>query len=237
MFAETPELYDLIYQSFKDYPAEAQAVAQLLSKLAPSAQTVLDVACGTGEHARHLQAEHGYVVHGLDIEPAFVELARAKLPDSQFWEGDMTNFDLGVRFDAILCLFSSIGYLCDLEKVEMALRRFRQHLEPGGLVMVEPWFTPESWNPGKVFVQKVESAGLHVIRMSYSSLDGRVSKLDFHYLIGSTEGIEHRVEHHTLGLFTREEMSECFAVAGYEDVEYDPEGLTGRGLYIARASR
>jgi SAM-dependent methyltransferase len=237
MFAETPELHDLIYESFKDYPAEAQAVAQLLRKLAPSAKTVLDVACGTWEHARHLQAEHGYVVHGLDIEPAFVELARAKLPNSQFWEGDMTSFDLGVRFDAILCLFSSIGYLCDLKKVELALSRFREHLEPDGLVMVEPWFTPESWNPGRVFVHTAEADGLHVIRMSNSGLEGRVSKLDFHYLIGSTEGIEHRVEHHALGLFTREEMSVCFAAAGYGDVQYDPEGLTGRGLYIARASR
>lgn len=237
MFSETPELYDAIYQSFKDYRAEAESVAKLLGKLAPSARTMLDVACGTGEHARYLQADHDYVVHGLDIEPAFVELARAKLPSARFWLGDMTSFDLGARFDVILCLFSSIGYLCEVTKVEEALRCFRQHLEPGGLVLVEPWFTPESWNPGKVYVHLVESDGLHVIRMSHSTVVGRVSILDFQYLIGSPEGIVHEVERHSLGLFTRGEMSKCFAQAGFEKVEYDPEGLTGRGLYIARAGR
>lgn len=235
MFSEAPELYDLIYQSFKDYRAEADNVARLLRRLAPSARTVLDVACGTGEHVRHLHEEHGYIVGGLDLEPAFVELARAKVPASRFWEGDMASFDLETRFDAILCLFSSIGYLCDLERVTQALRCFRQHLQPHGLVLVEPWFTPESWSEGRVFVHAAESDGAHVLRMSHSTVVGRVSNLDFHYLIGTESGIEHKIERHALALFTKEEMCECFERAGYQELEYDPEGLTGRGMYTARA--
>jgi ubiquinone/menaquinone biosynthesis C-methylase UbiE len=69
MFSESPELYDVIYGSFKDYSAESQAVAGLLSQVAPGAHNILDIGCGTGEHARFLQSTHGYQVDGLDIEP------------------------------------------------------------------------------------------------------------------------------------------------------------------------
>ena len=144
MFSETPELYDVIYGAFKDYDAEAARIADLLRKLVPDARTVLDVGCGTGEHARRLAAEHGYDVSGLDIEPAFVELALAKLPSGRFWQGDMADFALHTRFDAIVCLFSSIGYLTDLARVEAAARCFLAHLAPGGVAVVEPWFAPDA---------------------------------------------------------------------------------------------
>ena len=69
MFSESAELYDLIYSRFKDYPAEARQLAELIRRERPGARTVLDVACGTAEHARLLTAEHGFMpeyVHGPD---------------------------------------------------------------------------------------------------------------------------------------------------------------------------
>jgi ubiquinone/menaquinone biosynthesis C-methylase UbiE len=234
MFSQTPDLYDAIYRSFKDYAAEAEQIAGLLKAIAPNARTVLDVACGTGEHARHLRATHGYEVSGLDIEPAFVRLARNKLPDATFWHADMVDFDVGVHFDVVMCLFSSIGYLCQLDRVERALRCFRRHLAPGGVVLVEPWFPPDAWNPGRIHVHTGESENLKVVRMSHSGVEGRISTIEFHYLIGTERGIDHRVEHHELGLFTTAELREAFRQAGFTSVEYDAQGLTGRGLFVAR---
>lgn len=69
MFSETPELYDAIYLAVKDYADEAKRIAHLVKTIAPRATSLLDVACGTGEHARHLHDAHGYDVSGLDIEP------------------------------------------------------------------------------------------------------------------------------------------------------------------------
>lgn len=51
MFSKSAELYDQIYLEFKDYKAEAQRISELLAGEHPSARTLLDVACGTGEHA------------------------------------------------------------------------------------------------------------------------------------------------------------------------------------------
>jgi len=236
MFSEAPEHYDLIYGSFKDYEAEASSIAARLHAVAPEAESILDVACGTGEHARYLHEVHGYDVHGLDIEPGFVQIARTKLPGGNVWIGDMTDFDLGVRFDVILCLFSSIGYVRDVRGVERTLRCFHRHLESTGIVLVEPWFEPDQWNPGRVYVHSAESEGLRVVRMSHSGVEGLVSKLEFHYLIGTDRGVEHRVEHHDMGLYTAEQMRGCFERAGFVEIDHDTQGLTGRGLYTARAN-
>jgi 2-polyprenyl-3-methyl-5-hydroxy-6-metoxy-1,4-benzoquinol methylase len=127
MFSASAEFYDLIYSTFKDYVAEAAQIASLLRRLNPQCQAVLDVACGTGEHAR-LLATRGFVVDGIDLDPAFVRVAEQKHPAGRFFEADMSDFHLSHRYDAVLCLFSSIGYLQTLDRVSRAFACFREHL-------------------------------------------------------------------------------------------------------------
>ncbi|MGD8818096.1 MAG: class I SAM-dependent methyltransferase, partial [Acidobacteriota bacterium] len=127
MFSESAQLYDLIYSSFKDYPAEAAFIAERLRRERPGCRPVLDAACGTGEHARLLAEEHGFEVDGIDVEPGFIEIARSKNPGGRFRVADMADFSLSQRYDAVICLFSSIGYLKTLERVTAALRCFTAH--------------------------------------------------------------------------------------------------------------
>ncbi len=79
MFNASAELYDLIYGSFKDYSGEAARAARIIRDAHPTARRILDIACGTAEHARFLEQVHGFDVDGLDVEPVFAEIARAKL--------------------------------------------------------------------------------------------------------------------------------------------------------------
>ncbi len=235
MFSESAELYDLIYSQLKDYPPEAERIATLIRELHPAARRLLDVACGTGEHARLLTASHGFEVDGIDLDAAMVRLAAAKVPGGDFRVADMTDFDLGRSYDAVLCLFSSIGYVRTLPNVERTLASFRRHLAPGGVIVVEPWFAPDVLEPGRVSVNTAEAEGVKVCRMAHTEVDGRMSRLRMDYLIGQADGVRHATELHELGLFTPEEMQDCFRAAGLA-ADYDPEGLTGRGLYVARAA-
>jgi SAM-dependent methyltransferase len=236
MFNESAEFYDLIYSSFKNYADEAVLVAEWIERYRPGAQSVLDVACGTGEHARLLSAR-GYDVDGIDINSEFVEIARAKVPGGTFSTGDMSDFNLNRTYDVVLCLFSSIGYARTVERMRETVARLADHLSDDGLLLVEPWFTPEQWRTGHVHHQMVSKDDVHVARMGYSGGEGTISTIRFDYLVGREgQGVEHRTELHELGLFTRDEMTSAFTRAGI-DVVYDETGIAGRGLYAGRHRR
>ena len=231
MFRPSARIYDAVY-AWKDYPREAALVHKLVQARMPGAETLLDVACGTGAHLAELS--RWYRCEGLDVEPELLAIARERLPDVPLHEGDMRDFDLGRRFDVVTCLFSSIGYVLTVEELEQTVAAMARHLEPGGILLVEPWLSPEGVitpHVGAVFVDEPE---LKIARINAIEVDGRVSSFDFHYVVGTPEGVEHFTEHHELGLFTRDEQMTAFRAAGLE-VEHDEEGLMGRGLYIGVA--
>jgi SAM-dependent methyltransferase len=231
LFSKTAEYYDLIY-SFKDYPAEVDNLRAIISSQKRSnGKRLLDVACGTGMHMQYL-GEH-YELEGLDLDEELLALARIRVPDALFHYGDMTDFDLDSRFDVVTCLFSSIGYVKTMDKLESAVSCIVQHLVPGGILIVEPWFTPDVFMPGTVHAMLIDEPEIKIARVNTSFVDGSLSYFDMHYLIGTPQGTEHFVERHELGLFTVEEMIAVIETAGLE-VTYEPDGLMGRGLYVGR---
>jgi len=229
MFVESAELYDAIYH-FKNYARECERLRSLIGKAVPAASTILDVACGAGEHARFLK-EH-YAVDSVDINENYLRAARLKNSAGNYTLADMTDFDLGRTYDVVMCLFSAIGRITTFERLERAIACMARHVRPGGALIVEPWFTPDQWNPGSLFVHVGEIGIAKVCRMSLSGRDGDVSILLYHYLRGTPDGIEHYTERLELGLFTRDEMMWTFESVQMA-ARYDSEGLMGRGLYLA----
>ena len=229
MFTATADLYDVLY-GFKDYAAEAAKLRAVIAAVRPGARTILDVACGTGEHAKHLASD--FAVDGIDIEPALVERARSKSA-GRFEVADMRAFSLGTTYDVVQCMFSSIGYLIEPADIVAALRCFRAHLAPGGVVLVEPWFTPDVWKTGIVHMLVVDQPELKICRMNTSAREGDVSILHFHYLIGTPAGVRHAEEEHRLALVSTDRMLGYLADAGLA-AHFEPEGPAGRGLFVAR---
>ncbi|HKA27214.1 MAG TPA: class I SAM-dependent methyltransferase [Gaiellaceae bacterium] len=232
VFTRSARLYDAVYASIRDYPREAAELDRLIQERRPGARTLLDVACGTGAHLEHLT---GYEPEGLDLDPEMLAIARQRLPNAVFHEGDMADFDLGKRYDAVVCMFSSVGYVRIEDRLRSAIAALARHLEPGGVVVVEPWLSPDDWRDGHVGAVFIDKPELKIARMNVAARDGNVSIVDFEYLVGTPDGIERFTEHHELGLFTIEQYLEAFRAAGVE-VEHDPEGPMGRGLYVGRAA-
>lgn len=223
------QFYDKIY-SFKDYEQEAQQVLRVAEDhLRAPGKSLLDVACGTGRHIEYLKDR--YEVEGLDISEGMLAAARIRNPNVTFHHGDMIGFELGRSFDVITCLFSAIGYAKTLDLAGQAIACMSRHLNPGGVVIVEPWFAPTAWQAGTVHAMLVDEAELKIARVNTSFVNGRISHFDLHHLIGTPEGTSHFVEHHELGLFEIDEMRQLFTDAGFS-VTYDSEGITGRGLYV-----
>jgi len=119
---------------------EGSFFVDLLSKL--GAETVIDVSTGSGFHAVQLH-KAGFNVLACDGSPTMVERARINAKsrglDIPILQRDWLELDprrLGT-FDAVLCLGSSLCHVFDKYDRHWVLRRFRQLLKPGGLLVVD----------------------------------------------------------------------------------------------------
>lgn len=230
MFSKSQRYYDAIY-GFKNYEAEAARLRALIDKhkRAPG-NTLLDVACGTGAHITFLR--EAFEVEGLDLDEGMIRIARARNPGVVFHLADMVSFDLGRRFDVVACLFSSIAYVATEERLREAIATMARHVLPGGVLIVEPYYTPGGWKPGRrVMATFADEPDLKIARIAVPERDGSLARFDFHYLVGTPDGVEHFVERHEVGLFTQEQYREAFTRLGLM-VLYETDWPTRRGLYI-----
>lgn len=240
-YTKSARFYDAVYH-FKDYEEEAHLIREVAAIYLPDTgkmvrRTLLDVACGTGQHMQYWRAD--FAVKGLDLEPELLKVARERCPDVPLVTGDMVDFDLGEQFDVVTCLFSAIGYVQTFDRLCRAVRSMARHLKPDGVLIVEPWFTPAAWHPGgSPHATFVDHSDLKIARMTISEqfegADGQpISRNDMHFLVATPARIEHFVERHDLGLFEHEQYVSAFEVANLE-VAHDSIGLTGRGLYTGQ---
>ena len=134
---------DTYLQTYLPLTSEEQSREQALAAAAlagiePGA-TILDCPCGFGRHAVPL-AEAGYRVTGLDRSPTQLAEAERRRGDAE-WphlvRGDYRElpFEDG-SFDAVLSLFSSLGYLGREGDVGV-LRELGRVLRPGGALVIE----------------------------------------------------------------------------------------------------
>lgn len=227
MFTKTAAYYDALYH-FKDYQAASHRLVQLIEQYNPQTTSLLDVACGTGKHLAYLK-EH-FEAEGLDLDANLLEVARKRCPDVTFHQEDMTNFKLNASYDVVVCLFSSIAYARSLENLNHAIRCMANHLNPGGLLVVEPWIFPENYWVDRITANFVDQPDLKIAWMYKSQREALTSVLDIHYLVGTPDGVENFRERHVMGLWTDDEYKQAFLNVGITPI-YDAKGLFGRGMY------
>ena len=198
----------------------------------PRASSLLDVACGTGAHLANLV--DSYDATGVDLDPGMLaEAARRLPPDVLLVEADMRTFSLGKRFDAIICLFSSIGYMASTGDLRTAVRNMAEHLDAGGVLILDGWVRPDAWRPaGSVHIDVAKGDGLSVVRVARSEPNDRTTHLEMHHLVASPEKVEHLVDHHDLTLLEPVDYEGALTAAGLA-FEVVPGPIPDRDRYIA----
>jgi len=113
----------------------ASYIRRLVRRHKPQAKTLLELACGTGAILHVLGKS--YDVVGLDLSPQMLSLARKKLPHVRFYRKDMVSFDLGKKFDVIICVFDSINHVLKFADWTKIFRNAARHLEKDGLFLFD----------------------------------------------------------------------------------------------------
>jgi SAM-dependent methyltransferase len=159
-------------------------------------------------------------------------LARARLPGVPLHHADMAELDLGRSFDVVTCLFSSIGFTVTYERLRKAAEALARHVTPGGILLVEPWFSPADWWPHSVHMQVVDEPDLKVACLSRSEVSGTLSRVPMYFTVATPDGVRQFSETLELGLFEVDEYLDAFADAGLDVEHFLDVGLAGRGLYL-----
>ncbi|HEY1175659.1 MAG TPA: class I SAM-dependent methyltransferase [Phytomonospora sp.] len=222
--------YDLIFAS-RDYAAESARLAAAIRAASPKAASILDVACGPGRHLALLAEEFGDAA-GVDLSPAMVAMAGKRVPEGvPVTAGDMRDFDLGRRFDAVICLFGSVGYMRDTPVLNTAIARMAAHLNPGGVLVVEPWHTPETFEPDRTIPLASRHDGDAMTTLIVQRIEDGYGIMDMHHVIALGTKVHTIHEVHRQGLFTDAEYRASFEAAGLSVTsQEDPTG--GAGLYV-----
>jgi len=231
LYSRLAKYYDSIYH-WKDYKKEAQEIRRLIRRYKKSSgNSLLDVACGTGAHLSYLQSD--FECEGVDISEDMIAVAKKNIPLVKLGMGNMVDFDLGKQFDVVLCLFSSIGYLQTDGEISKAISNFARHLKPGGVLMIEPFFTRSEWIDGSVHMQTNDSDSLKIARVSFSQSKPGFALFDEEYLIGEAgKGIGHVRDHHKMRFFEPEVYSKAVTAVGL-NYSYLKRGLMPRrGLLV-----
>ena len=227
-FVRSAPVYDAL-TARKDYRRAVRALTKAVRIVAPDARSLLDVGCGTGRHLEHLRDR--FNVEGFDSSRQMLAIARERCPGVRFHQGTLVNFNLARRFDVVTCLFGSIGYSGTVANLGKAVRSMARHLHPGGVLVVEPWVSPDRFVTGRIVFDKAEEQDLKVARMYVTKRRGTMSIFDSHYIVATANGVNHFTERQELGLFSDTQYREAFEKADLRVVATSPD-LFGYGLYV-----
>jgi len=223
--------YDRVY-SFRDYLDEAVRVQNLIIKyLETGGNTLLDVACGTGLHLKHLKDD--FSCTGVDVSKAMLKIARKNVKGVTFKEADMKTLKLGKQFDVITCLLGSIGYVKTYSSLEKTIRNFYKHLKKGGVVLIEPSHVNSFYVKGEPRIAIYDGKDAKIARINVSKIRQATAVLNMHILIAERgKDAKYFVDRHELGLFGINNTLRIMKAAGLKS-KYLKNGLMpGRELFV-----
>lgn len=166
------QYYDLLYKD-KDYKAEANYIVSLINKYNSKATKIIELGCGTGNHAAIL-CKQGYEVVGLERSPEMVEIAKQKnITNFNPQVADITSFQLDKKFDVAISLFHVISYLTDNNDLISCFKNVHAHLNSDGIFIFDVWYTPA------VYTQKPETR-IKRLTNSQTSIT-RIAESNIHY--------------------------------------------------------
>jgi SAM-dependent methyltransferase len=250
--ADYSNCYDALYAE-KDYEAECDLIEKLLRTYGDGQiDSILDLGCGTGNHALPLSCR-GYEVIGVDRSEFMLHQARSKATGSgrasadRFHYADIRSVDLGRQFDAALIMFAVLGYQIDDGDVIATLRTARRHLRLGGLLIFDVWYGPAVlFQRPSDRLKAIPTSDGKIVRISSSKLNtsSHVCTVTYHVSIFAAERLlSETEEEHTVRYFFPVDLKLSLEAAGFKplrlgafpEFDRDPGEHTWNVLCVARA--
>jgi len=174
-------VYDFVMRHV-NYREWAAFINKIFIKNNGEIKTVLDVACGTGSFLIEFN-KFDYEIAGFDFSCEMVQQARQKFEKNglkiPLWHGNMSQFALNDKFDAIVCLYDSINYLFPIEKIRQFYQVCYENLNSSGFLLFDICTERNSIKYFKNYYDYEQTARFRVARKSYYIEEERIHANDF----------------------------------------------------------
>ena len=200
---------------FSDERAEKEStfVARALD-LKPGA-SVLDLCCGQGRHSVQL-AKLGFRVTGLDLNPDYVELAqkaaKAANVSIETVAADMRTIPFTDKFDAIVNMYSSFGYLESEAEDSKVLESASKALKAGGRLLLD--MLNREWAIDNYIQNDWHTGADGTLYVERRDLDLASSRMHVHFIVVDPSGKRRESIGHIIRLYTLTEMTRLLERAG-----------------------
>ena len=210
---------------------------------------ILDAGCGTGRYSREL-ARRGYIVHGVDLSPELIEVAKGTVEDRAGGVSFAVANILApptARYAAILCR-GVLNDIIDDDRRDAVFAAFARALRPNGALIldVREWgASAERKTREPLFRKRVSTDRGDLTYTSVTELDAERRLLlisERHELIGPGDA---RVSAYqfVMRCWEREELDMLFTRHGFGNIQYfgaydhsvEP-GATDRLVAVAQLS-
>ena len=199
-----------------EYADEAVSIAVTLDALARrEVRTLLELGSGGGNNASFLKRRYEMTL--VDLSPQMLEISRDLNPECEHREGDMRTVRLGRMFDAVL-IHDAIMYLTNENDLAAAIRTAAEHLASGGVALLVPDDTAESYLPRTDHGgnDAEDGRGMRYLEWEQGP-EGTTYRVVYSLLIREADGA-FRSEHdeHVVGLFPSATWLRLITEAGLE---------------------
>lgn len=227
-FSRYSKYYDLLYKD-KDYEFETGYVIKLIEENAPDATSVIELGCGTGNHAKYL-CESNYRVVGIEKSEEMVREAVSKnIRNFEPVVGDASSCRVSETFDVALSLFHVISYITDNSALINCFNTTNEHLKIGGIFIFDVWYSPAvlTQRPD-VRVKRLEDSNVRVLRVAEPQTRYNENIIDVNYQViieeKSTGKFENIHETHSMRHFSIPEIDLLCTLTGFKIISVQEFG-------------
>jgi ubiquinone/menaquinone biosynthesis C-methylase UbiE len=185
-------------------------VCELLKQAGIEEARILDLACGTGGLALNL-ATHGHTVHGVDISPGMIGVARSKAGDNrrvEFRVGDMVRYTANEEYDCVLCTFDALNYILTPELINATFQGVARVVRSSGYFVFDSITEQLFLNRQKGVIRRVLGGEPLLQKLSYDR-ESMIATTIFEFADGTEEVHKQRG-------YGFDEISAALTDAGFE---------------------
>lgn len=208
----------------EEYAEEAGIFTRVIRAQFPDARTMLELGSGGGNNASHLK--HHFDLTLVDLSPGMLAISEQINPGILHIPGDMRSIRLGQMFDVVF-IHDAVMYLTTEDDLRLAMQTAFLHTRPGGLVLIMPDFTLETFQAGTQqggndgadgFPPEYADRSLRYLEWTYDPDPEDTSYIvDFAYLLREgSDQVQCIYDRHTFGLFSHKTWLALLSEAGFQ---------------------